>query len=66
MKKSKLQLRELQVKSFVTNIKSEVEQTVKGGVITVQTPEAESIVQGCPTNLFICPINTRLFTCGVC
>jgi len=64
MRKRKLTLRELVVKSFVTDIEPEVEEALKGGVITVGTPEANSIVQGCPTNIFICPINTRLFGCG--
>ncbi|MEL6558653.1 MAG: pinensin family lanthipeptide [Bacteroidota bacterium] len=54
MKKRKLNLRELAVESFVTNMETSLEDAVKGGVTNISSAEAESIYLGCETNLIAC------------
>jgi len=54
MKKNKLELRELKLKSFVTEMNTKVEQTIKGG-ISSSPEELRSVRELCPTNLIFCP-----------
>ena len=55
MKNRKLKLRDFEVKSFVTQMNSETEDTVKGGVTPISSEDARSIVENCYTNLMRCP-----------
>ncbi|MGB3468105.1 MAG: pinensin family lanthipeptide [Cyclobacteriaceae bacterium] len=53
MKKNKLKLNDLRLKSFVTGMDAKLEETVKGG-ISSSPEELRSVRELCPTNLIFC------------
>lgn len=55
MKKKKMQLDELKVKSFVTETMNENTETVKGGGIVINP----SYVDGCRSAMIVCDIQTQ-------
>ncbi|MEO1055008.1 MAG: pinensin family lanthipeptide [Bacteroidota bacterium] len=56
----KLMLKDLKVKSFVTDLKAESSNTVKGGTGTLVTLDA-----GCETSPIICNLITLPFQCEI-
>jgi len=67
MKNKKLKLKDLAVKSFVTNMSSETEETVKAGIGTAPTYVHNSIALGCGTSPGICvPGETIITGCTAC
>ena len=68
MKKRKLKLHDLAVESFITNLSTEVEETIKGGITTVPTYVIQSIHNSCPSNPVICDPgdDTLLSICATC
>ncbi|MEL6561627.1 MAG: pinensin family lanthipeptide [Bacteroidota bacterium] len=67
MKKKKLELKDLAVKSFVTNMKSEAEETVKAGIGTAPSWVHNSIALQCGTSPGVCaPGDTVITGCNAC
>jgi len=64
MKNTKLNLNDLKVKSFVTNLESEVGQTVQGGSGTCRYESVLICEEPAPS--VGCPVETFYTACGGC